>query len=197
MLRILVIEDDEGTRASLVEVLSAEGYFVETASDGREALAMLQRQDLPDVVLLDLGMPVVDGYEVARVIGEVPRYADLPVIILSAWSPTPKETAFRFPILRKPIVLETLLAAVQAVTCWTTEVPTDRASIPPLVDDDGRARTSRQLCCLCGQRAATRCTGCGSAFCERCIAIGAGVDERAAAGSCDLCWTNRQPSVGA
>ena len=141
MLRILVVEDDEATRSSLAQALSEEGYSVVTAADGHEALVMLQRPELPDLLLLDLVMPPPDGYEVARIVAEVPRYADLPIMVLSAASPTPEDAAFRFPILRKPVALDTLIAAIQTVSSWATEAPTDRDSIVPLVADDERSRT--------------------------------------------------------
>jgi two-component system KDP operon response regulator KdpE len=76
---VLVVEDDTETRAALVRELGGRGYRVEEAADGRSAL---QRWEIrrPDVVLLDLGLPDMDGIDV---IGRVRRDANTPIVILS------------------------------------------------------------------------------------------------------------------
>ncbi|HET9594098.1 MAG TPA: response regulator [Anaeromyxobacteraceae bacterium] len=83
MSRVLVLEDDEATRQSLAAVLRARGYLVACASDGREGLRQLHEQR-PDVVLLDLNMPGMDGWEFRRAQLQDPTVADVPIIVVSA-----------------------------------------------------------------------------------------------------------------
>lgn len=61
--KILVVEDDDDIRDSLKELLEEEGYRVDTAANGQQALVKLQEQELPQLILLDLMMPVMDGFE--------------------------------------------------------------------------------------------------------------------------------------
>ena len=76
---VLVVEDDEETRRVIVRELTARGYLVDVAVDGRTALERWA-QRRPDVVLLDLGLPDVDGL---RIIGRIRREATTPIVILS------------------------------------------------------------------------------------------------------------------
>ncbi len=80
--RILIADDDELARGLLAEWLEQEGYQVEQAADGRQALAAIARV-LPDLVLLDVKMPAIDGLEVAR---RVHTASNLPIIMVSALS---------------------------------------------------------------------------------------------------------------
>jgi len=79
--RILVVDDAEGIRSYLANLLEMKGYRVDTAEDGRSALALLDAGAGPDLVLLDVMMPGLDGIETLRQIRE--RYALLPVVMLS------------------------------------------------------------------------------------------------------------------
>ncbi|MFN7986930.1 MAG: adenylate/guanylate cyclase domain-containing protein [Thermoanaerobaculia bacterium] len=81
--RVLVVDDDPVNRAILVGSLESQGYSAAVASDGREALRKL-REGGWDVVLLDLVMPVMDGFEVLRTMKEDERLRSLPVIVVSA-----------------------------------------------------------------------------------------------------------------
>lgn len=83
MARILVVEDD-AMIARIVRIkLENSGYEVQVAGDGGEGL-MAIREARPDLVLLDVMMPVMDGYKLLRMLRSVPEYADLPVILLTA-----------------------------------------------------------------------------------------------------------------
>jgi len=77
--RILLVEDDEGTRTALARELAGRGYLVDEAADGRTALLRWEARR-PDVVLLDLGLPDIDGLEVIR---RIRREAATPIVILS------------------------------------------------------------------------------------------------------------------
>jgi two-component system KDP operon response regulator KdpE len=78
-LRILVVDDEKPIRRFLRAILSAQGYYFLEASDGSEAIRMLA-MDHPDVIILDLGLPDVDGLEVIRLIRE---WSGIPIIVLS------------------------------------------------------------------------------------------------------------------
>src|SRR5687768_8344331 len=79
--RALVVDDAEGIRSFLVNLLELEGYEVDTADDGRSALALLEGGAAPDVILLDVMLPGIDGIETLRRIRE--RDSHVPVVILS------------------------------------------------------------------------------------------------------------------
>jgi len=64
-LRILVVEDDDGFRELVCEILGSHGYRVLSATDGREAMDLATKQK-PDLILLDLAMPQIDGWDVLR-----------------------------------------------------------------------------------------------------------------------------------
>ena len=81
--RILVVDDEARNRRLLAGMLEAEGYVVAEASGGEEALTLI-RSDPPDIVLLDLMMPVMDGFEVARHLKADPVTKALPVVIVTA-----------------------------------------------------------------------------------------------------------------
>src|ERR1700730_7354741 len=83
--RILVVDDDEPSLEVLVEMLALEHYVVSTATDGFEALAKIAAEK-PDIVLLDVLMPDLDGFEVCRRIKADPATADIPVIMVTALS---------------------------------------------------------------------------------------------------------------
>lgn len=107
-MRILVVEDDVDSRAALVECLRAEGYDVSCASDGTEALGALRYGDRPDLILLDLMLPGMDGWDFRAVQKQDPLLASIPVIGVSAVGKlTDAET------IRKPVRVEALLEAVR------------------------------------------------------------------------------------
>lgn len=83
MVSILLIEDDEAIRANLRRFLLLEGYQVLEAQDGAEGLATARRAR-PDLILCDVLMPQVDGFEVLRQLRQDPATAAIPVIFVSA-----------------------------------------------------------------------------------------------------------------
>jgi CheY-like chemotaxis protein len=108
---VLVVEDDDDTRASLQELLEENGYQVATARNGRDAEAYLRHKPTPACVLLDLWMPVMDGWALAAEIaaGHLPR---VPFIVVTAaeayWGyPTPPNR-----VVRKPASPRRILALV-------------------------------------------------------------------------------------
>jgi len=85
MIKVLIAEDNAVNRELLRELLEARGYTVLEACDGQEALHMIE-QALPELLLLDIGMPVLDGFAVVRRIRENPRLALLPVVAVTAYA---------------------------------------------------------------------------------------------------------------
>jgi CheY-like chemotaxis protein len=83
MKRILIVDDKATSRELLRTVLEKQGYAVIEAGDGEEALQKT-RADNPDLILLDLQMPIRNGYEVLGELRSDPRYAALPIIALTA-----------------------------------------------------------------------------------------------------------------
>jgi CheY-like chemotaxis protein len=82
--RILLVEDDDATRSLLTATLEAAGYTVRGAADGQQALDLLHTAPPPDLILLDLMMPGLDGWEFRRRQAEDPALRRIPVIVLSA-----------------------------------------------------------------------------------------------------------------
>jgi two-component system cell cycle response regulator DivK len=85
MTKVLVAEDNAVNRELLRESLETRGYTVFEACDGQEALHMIELTQ-PDLLLLDIGMPVLDGFAVVRKIRENPRLAALPVVAVTAYA---------------------------------------------------------------------------------------------------------------
>lgn len=85
MSKILMAEDNATNRELLRELLESRGHTVFEACDGQEALDMVESEE-PDVLLLDIGMPVLDGFAVVRKIRENPRFASLPVAAVTAYA---------------------------------------------------------------------------------------------------------------
>src|SRR5690606_2121532 len=82
--RVLVVDDNEDAVRSLATMLRVLGYDVRTATDGRQAIEVAG-DFRPHVVLMDLGMPGMTGYEAARTMREQPWGADLQLVALSGW----------------------------------------------------------------------------------------------------------------
>jgi CheY-like chemotaxis protein len=115
---VLVVEDDEDTRDLIVEVLREDGYVVDQAADGFEALEGLRHAaQTPALILLDLMMPVMNGWEFLEARTDDPRLATIPVLVLSA-DPTRQLAAEHrvVAIIGKPFELARLLRLVRAVT---------------------------------------------------------------------------------
>src|SRR5688572_31534737 len=110
---ILVIDDDVDARRTLREFLTGEGFTVQTARDGQHALNVLERIALPDLILLDYKMPVMDGKQFLAVLRRTPPFQSIPVVILSAatreWSGANLEVV---DVLTKPVDLDLLLETV-------------------------------------------------------------------------------------
>jgi CheY-like chemotaxis protein len=111
--RILVVDDDRDVREALVEVLSEAGYSVSAASDGSEALAVLANTPRPDVILLDLMMPNMNGFEF-RERQLHSAHADIPVVILTADARASEKLGLLRPsgLITKPVKVMPLLEVI-------------------------------------------------------------------------------------
>jgi two-component system response regulator MprA len=105
---VLLVDDDEDIRESLAYVLQAEGYRVELASNGQEALERLHSGPAPSVVVLDLMMPVMSGWRFLEELSAL--QSTVPVLVVSA--AVPPKPAGVAGCLGKPFDLDTLLAKV-------------------------------------------------------------------------------------
>ena len=80
---VLIVDDDVTARETLIAMLEGEGYDLQVAKDGIQALQMLEQLQ-PDLILLDVMMPGMDGYEVCRHIRSTPQLAEVPILLLTA-----------------------------------------------------------------------------------------------------------------
>ena len=122
---ILVVEDDADIRKTVADLLKEEGYRVATASNGRDALHLLQEERLrPHLILLDMMMPVMDGWAFRGEQLDDPELASIPVIVFSGYG-SPRDTAQRLgaaDILKKPLRLDEFLSTVGR-TCRSPSGP--------------------------------------------------------------------------
>ncbi len=111
---VLLAEDDLEIRDILQDLLEAEGYDVIPASHGRQALEFLRSargSKLPDLVVLDIMMPLVDGHQVLDEMKKDPVLAEIPVVVLSA--AVRERPAGAAAFLRKPIPLQKLFDTIR------------------------------------------------------------------------------------
>jgi CheY-like chemotaxis protein len=113
--RILLVEDDELTRSALAVTLQSQGYTVSCAANGQEAIEQLRQGPLPQLILLDLMMPVMDGWRFRREQTRDPGLASIPVVIVSADSALSERAALLevSGYLEKPIDPGQLIDAVR------------------------------------------------------------------------------------
>jgi CheY-like chemotaxis protein len=108
---IVVVDDEEAICETLKDVLEEEGYEVEVASDGVDALALLRRLTVvPRMIILDLLMPRMDGNAVFSTIKADPALADIPVVISTS---DPSRAPSGVLIMKKPVDLDVLLDTVR------------------------------------------------------------------------------------
>jgi two-component system chemotaxis response regulator CheY len=108
---LLIVEDDQAVCDIMREILEEHGYAVTCAANGREALALLRRTAPPRLILLDLMMPVMNGWELLRELRKTAELAGIPVVVLSAVSR--EATPEGVPTLAKPLSQESLIRLVE------------------------------------------------------------------------------------
>ena len=112
MAQILVVEDNDDVREMMAVTLELEGHSVTTAANGRQALAVLENGLKPCLILLDLMMPVMNGWELRSALQRDPRFRDIPVVIVSAVGGEIVGGVNAGLYLSKPIDVDTLLDVV-------------------------------------------------------------------------------------
>ena len=125
MPSILVVEDDAGAREALTDILRDEGFEVRGAANGREALDQLEGGMRPCVILLDLVMPVMDGWEFRQRQLREASLAPIPVVVLTATAGEGPEAVPPGDVLRKPVDFDALLARVERHCARRAETPVD------------------------------------------------------------------------
>jgi CheY-like chemotaxis protein len=110
---VLIIEDDADLREMMAQLVALEGHEACTVANGREALDYLRHAERPDLILLDLMMPVMDGWEFRREQRNDPTIADVPVVVLSALDPSRAADIGAIEFLKKPLDFDRLLELVR------------------------------------------------------------------------------------
>jgi CheY-like chemotaxis protein len=113
--RVLVVDDNDALRENLAECLQAEGYAVDSAASGAEALERLERAPQPAVVLLDLMMPGMDGAALAATIRADGRWAAIRLVITTGHSASRVRDLPVDAVLMKPFGVDDLLAVLKRV----------------------------------------------------------------------------------
>ena len=118
--RLLIIDDDPANRLLLGDLLAAKGYRVESVASGLEGLERLQAEGLPDLVLLDVVLPDIDGYRVCERIRALPSGSALPVVMMSGMDPGEGarlgKQAGASAVFAKPLDLMGLLELLERLT---------------------------------------------------------------------------------
>jgi CheY-like chemotaxis protein len=145
--RILVVEDDVDLRESVAQSLIEEGYSVEVAGDGRAALKALEKVGA-DLVLLDLMMPVMSGWEFRERQRSTPAFAHIPVVVMSATSTLEAAAIEAADLLPKPLSLGELLSMVRrhVGAPWVDDfdgVPKTEPNVPVVVEGEGKEDSRR------------------------------------------------------
>ncbi len=109
---VLVVEDDRGIQTTIRHLLESEGFTVFVADHGRDGLDLLRQMEPPCVVLLDIQMPEMDGYEFLREKNADPSIATIPVVVVSATADE-KLLVGATELVRKPFEIPALLEAVE------------------------------------------------------------------------------------
>jgi CheY-like chemotaxis protein len=112
--RVLVADDEKDIREAIGEVLQYEGYLVSLAGDGLDALRIAREQH-PDLILLDLMMPRMNGWQFRAAQLEDATVAGIPVVVVSATAPR-EASGFANALLHKPVSLDDLLETVRRCT---------------------------------------------------------------------------------
>jgi CheY-like chemotaxis protein len=110
---VIIVEDEEEARTFLAYILELEGFSVAGFANGREALDYLQDSRQPCVIIADILMPVMNGFEFRAALLREPRFAGIPLIVVTALEPSAAAEMSAVRMFRKPIDVEGLLATIR------------------------------------------------------------------------------------
>jgi CheY-like chemotaxis protein len=117
---VMIVDDDDAIREALEDVLSDEGYDVVGVSDGQQALdyllADLRPEKRPSAILVDLWMPVMDGWKFLDAVLEDPRFSRIPLVVLTAARDQRARDLRVAEVLTKPVQLQQVLGALERLT---------------------------------------------------------------------------------
>lgn len=132
---ILIVDDDVDAREMLADLLARKGFSVTTRGNGVEGLGYLRTAPAPAVILLDIDMPMMDGYELrARQLAER-TLATIPVIVMTDRHAIDRARLGGAPVVHKPFALDQLVATIERVTegaMRELRTPSSRSSSPDL-----------------------------------------------------------------
>lgn len=110
---VLVVEDEDEARNTLMQILEIEGYRVLGFSNGAEALSYLSESKEPCLIVMDIRMPVMGGSEFRSAMLRDPRLAKIPVVVVTALEPTAAAGLCALRVFRKPVDVNALVDVVR------------------------------------------------------------------------------------
>lgn len=110
---VLVVEDDDALREAMVEALREGGFRVAAVGDGQSALEWLGSHVAPALILLDLWMPRIDGWQLRQAVESHAHLRDIPIVVLTAAPNQSAEALHVGAVLQKPVTVERLLETAQ------------------------------------------------------------------------------------
>lgn len=116
MSLVLVVDDDSDLRETICDILEMNGHTTRLARNGEEALALLRREPNIELVLLDLMMPVMNGWAFRESQLAAPELARIPVVVMTAAADLARNPITAAQILPKPVTTKSLLAAISKHT---------------------------------------------------------------------------------
>src|SRR2546423_484126 len=150
---ILLVEDDRQVSTVLCPLLESEGYRVQWASDGRQAMDSLRASHRPDLIVLDLMMPGMDGWEFRTLQRADPVFREIPVLAISADSTTKATAIDASGFLPKPFRFTDLLSRIDQILgdcerLRSRDLQNERLAVLGTVAASAMHEISNPLCCV-------------------------------------------------